>query len=221
MSCDEIDELLAAYSLGALTAEETAGVDGHLAACRRHDAELAGLRAVVARLPLAADERDVPPGLRARLLASLDEPVPRQERVLPFPRRFAPAPAGFLAAAAVLVLAVIGLLAWNITLQTGRDGDGPMVAQLHGDVGRGSLVYFADEQLGVLRLELPPLPPDSVYQAWGIHESGPASLGLVPEDGSVAFEADLSDASAVAISVEPQGGSEQPTTEPLLIAELS
>jgi len=34
------------------------------------------------------------------------------------------------------------------------------------------------------------------------------------------FEADLADATAVAVSMEPPGGSEQPTTEPLLVAEL-
>lgn len=228
MSCEEVDDLLAAYSLSALSAEETRDVHQHLVGCRRHDEALAELRAVGERLPLAAEEREPPPQLRTRLLHAFDAEVarrsaPRAGVVTPL-RRWLPGtrPAfAYLAAAAVLVLTVIGLSAWNLTLQLDDEGDATFAVQLTGAAGTGELVYFEEDKVGLLKLELPEPPSARVYQAWGIYESGPVSLGLVPSKGVAAFDADLSDASAVAITEEPEGGSEQPTTQPLVLAELA
>ncbi len=47
MSCDEISELLPAYVLGALDAEELQAVEAHLRDGREHDEELVELRATV------------------------------------------------------------------------------------------------------------------------------------------------------------------------------
>lgn len=63
-------------------------------------------------------------------------------------------------------------------------------------------------------------PAGRAYQAWGIFEDGPLSLGVVWATGAIAFRADLTDASAVAITEEPAGGSPQPTSDPLVVAEL-
>lgn len=41
-----------------------------------------------------------------------------------------------------------------------------------------------------------------------------------PELGLAAFDLDLADAEAIAISVEPAGGSEQPSSEPVLVLDL-
>jgi anti-sigma-K factor RskA len=70
----------------------------------------------------------------------------------------------------------------------------------------------------------PPLDASQNYQLWAISESGEAtSLGLLPpEDGvpRTKVEFDGSNAVRIAVTVEPAGGSEQPTTEPVYTARV-
>jgi hypothetical protein len=68
MTPDPIEEMLGAYALDALTAEERAIVDAYLPTSSASQEELAHLSAVADRLALAAIPRDPPPALRARLL---------------------------------------------------------------------------------------------------------------------------------------------------------
>ncbi len=228
MNCEQFDELLAAYALSALSPDEAEQARSHLVECRRHDQTLAELRAVADRLPLVADEREPPAELRSRLLAAFDAATgrgataavtPRAPSVSVRPRWMARPMFAYLAAAA-LFLAVVGLLAWNLTLQLGGSSQPTLSATLVGAAGKGELVYSRADQVGVLNLDLPALPPGRAYQAWRIDASGPVSLGLVSDKGVVGFRADLSRAAAVAVTEEPAGGSDQPTTSPLLIAEL-
>ena len=227
MNCEEVTELLASYALDALPAEEAAAVERHLEGCRRHDAELQELRDGTAAVALAAPEREPRPELRTRLLAAFESeaaartaaPVPLRR---PARRSFAwrPAPAFAYAAAALLIVALAGLLAWNVALQTGGSGNERLVREFSGDAGQGRLVYLEDEQAGLLELDLDAQPAERTYQAWAIYGESPVSLGLVPNEGVAAFRADLGDASAVAISIEPAGGSAQPTSDPVLVAAL-
>jgi anti-sigma-K factor RskA len=222
MSCDEIDALLAAYSLSALSPGEAEEVRRHLAGCRRHDEELAGLQAIAERLPLAAGEHEPTAGLRSRVLRAFDAEVaarepPRAGVRWQYPARPAMA---YLALAAVLVLAVIGLAAWNVVLQLDRDGDATVVAALVGTIGGGEVVYLPGEQVAIVKLDLPALPSGRAYQAWRLDDAGPVSLGLVTNEAMTAMSADLSGASAVAITEEPGGGSDQPTSDPLVVAQL-
>lgn len=223
MNCEQIDELLAAFSLDALTSEDAAAVRAHLVTCRRHDEALGGLQAVADLLPLAAAEREPRAELRSRLLDAFDgEVAATRVRPISSARRPSFAPRyrfAYLAAAAVLVLTIVGLAVWNIVLQTGGGHEGMMVVQLVGDTGSGELVYVPDQQVAVIKLDLPELPSDRTYQAWRIDNGQKASLGLVPSTGVVAMDVDLSDAGSVAISEEPAGGSDQPTTTPLVAGE--
>jgi anti-sigma-K factor RskA len=65
-------------------------------------------------------------------------------------------------------------------------------------------------------------PPEGhTYQAWQIVDGAPVSVGVLDTHaGQVAFTADLAAASAIALSVEPLGGSQTPTTTPILVTEL-
>ncbi len=228
MNCEQVDELLAAYTLSALTQDEAEQARSHLAECTRHDEALTDLHAVGERLPFAADEREPPAALRSRLLAAFDAEVGKSAaqtsgmRAGPAPDRRAWFRRPVLAylAAAVLFVTVLGLSGWNLTLQFGGSSRPTLSATLVGSAGRGELVYSRADQVGVLKLDLPALPPGHVYQAWRIDVNGPISLGLVSGNGVVGFRADLSQAIAVAVTEEPAGGSDQPTTSPLLIAEL-
>ncbi|MGA8535419.1 MAG: anti-sigma factor [Candidatus Tumulicola sp.] len=87
-------------------------------------------------------------------------------------------------------------------------------------VTRGSHAYIAMH-------DLPQPPRGRVYQAWtlakGSSKMSP-SLTFVPDAHGVAVIALPPDArvtAAVAVSVEPEGGSKQPTTKPILVVPLT
>jgi anti-sigma-K factor RskA len=80
---------------------------------------------------------------------------------------------------------------------------------------------------GLITMEaagLEPLTSDQTYQVWGIESGRPTSLGLLgpAPDGEAlgAVRADLSSVDSLAVTVEPAGGSAQPTTTPVLEAEV-
>src|SRR5688572_8013941 len=78
-SCAEVEELLAAYALSAISQEEACGLATHLAECRRHDAELQAYRSTVGRLADLSPEVLPPAPLRDKLLQSFDGEMARQE----------------------------------------------------------------------------------------------------------------------------------------------
>jgi anti-sigma-K factor RskA len=74
---------------------------------------------------------------------------------------------------------------------------------------------------------LPALPTEQTYQLWLIAEGeNPTSAGVfdVTQQGTAVVPLDversLDQFAAVAISIEPEGGSDAPTTTPLLVTEL-
>lgn len=72
---------------------------------------------------------------------------------------------------------------------------------------------------------LAPLPADKTYQLWLISDQ-PESVGIFGTDqqgvGRVAVEADrpLGEYELIGITVEPAGGSDQPTTTPIVLTNL-
>ena len=233
MKCEEVEELAGAYALEALPAETLREVQEHLASCSRHP-EIAGLRAVASSLAAAAPEMEPPPGLKTRLMDTVrDEAAARAAR----PAR--EAPVGWLrritaprlspyALAAALALAVVALLAWNVYLQTSDDGGqgGASVYTLaNGGTAQGRILYVPEEEVAVVTVEgLEPLPAEQTYQVWAISGGTSTGIGLfnTSESGeaSAAVEVDLTDAEVVAITIEPAGGSPQPTSDPVLTAEI-
>ena len=136
-------------------------------------------------------------------------------------RSWRPRPEVAYGLAAALLIALIGVAAWNLSLRSG--GDNILVRMAQAGDGQIRVIYVRDQNLVVIDYTLPQLPPDRIYQAWAIPRSGgaPVSLGLLARDGPSAFKADLRSATAVAVSVEPPGGSTQPTTTPVVIDPLS
>ena len=68
MDCKEVEELLPAFSLNALSEEEAAVVEGHLDHCLWCKALLREHLIVAASLADAAEHVELPPGLRARTM---------------------------------------------------------------------------------------------------------------------------------------------------------
>jgi anti-sigma-K factor RskA len=93
--------------------------------------------------------------------------------------------------------------------------------------GGGAVVLSASEGEALLvGRDLPALTEDEVYEAWTIAPATPATPvpagTFTPEDGSAVHElpAETFDAAAVAVTVEPAGGSPAPTSDPIFVAEL-
>jgi anti-sigma-K factor RskA len=141
-------------------------------------------------------------------------------------------PGWTLAAAAAVV---VGLLAWNITLV----GDGaPTAEELaaratdvrvinpENDRAAGAVIYFGeDERAALIASGVDPISDDETYQIWTLDEDGsPTSAGLVrPSDSgqlTAVFDFAPSESNAFAVTLEPAGGSPQPTTSPLFIVEF-
>ncbi len=71
---------------------------------------------------------------------------------------------------------------------------------------------------------LPALPEDQEYQVWIITGKGPASAGIFSSTDSVEqlvnLPTDFFGADAVGVSVEPRGGSPQPTGDIVLLGNF-
>ena len=227
LNCSEVESLVTAYVLHALTDDEQCAFAAHLVECRLHDADLTTERRMATALGSSVSPVPAPQRLRSSLLDAFDKeiagtPVPtpiaeaKQSRWPSFLR--APSFAYGLAAA-VLVLA-LGLGVWGAT----RGGDTSVSdvrqATVRSNNMRLDVTYLGSHHLAVLSYDLPPAPAGKAYQAWKIADGKPQSLGLISSSGPMTVNADLGKAVAVAISVEPSGGSTQPTTTPLLVSQF-
>lgn len=65
---------------------------------------------------------------------------------------------------------------------------------------------------------MPELADDLVYQLWMIRDGGAIPAGLMDADQDFAvMDGELHDGDVIGITVEPAGGSESPTTDPILV----
>ena len=247
----EVHTLAGAYALDALPPEEAAAFEAHLehcAACRQEVAELQvtaahlglqasqqpppGLRERV--LQAAGDTRQVPPPPRAEVtdLPEADSGHRGAPRWPRWPRWLAAA-----AAAAVVVGAVaLGVRGWT---PEGPDVPPPPAARVlaapdaHSATapvrGGGALTVISSPRLGravVLSERLPGLAPGRVYQLWLVDRAGharPADVLLGPEGPASrsSLVRQMRPGDSVAITREPAGGSDQPTTKPLALVRTT
>jgi anti-sigma-K factor RskA len=85
--------------------------------------------------------------------------------------------------------------------------------------GRVTVVVSDTEDAGVVVLaDAPPPGPDRAYQLWVVDDSRPISVGLLPAGQAQATELiqGVRGRAAFAVSLEPAGGSPQPSTTPLV-----
>ncbi len=86
----------------------------------------------------------------------------------------------------------------------------------------GAAVVAASGQAVFAADDLPALPGDRIYQLWLIDRAGIHSRGVIDLSGGSGQELvqGVSRGSSLAVSVEPEGGSKQPTTNPILTLEV-
>ncbi|MFD8322559.1 anti-sigma factor [Kitasatospora purpeofusca] len=92
-----------------------------------------------------------------------------------------------------------------------------------GTAGTGTVVWSASRnQAGFLAAGLPDPAPGRVYELWLDHNGTLTPAGLLPDgNGALVLTAPLDGARAVGVTDEPAGGSERPTTQPVMALRLT
>jgi anti-sigma-K factor RskA len=210
-------EDLAAYMLGALEPGEAAGFERHLQGCERCQNDLRWFEPAVRSLPESVERQEPPPRLRETLMAEVRADAQPQGR--PAKRRSWSWFSRPAMAFAVLILAVAVVAGYEIGKggSGDRGGSSTLVSHQHGiDVkmvreGDGGTLHLA---------KLHQLPPDKVLEAWVRREGTvePVPALLVPDRKGQAetMIADMSGVDTVMVTEEPQGGSEEPTSPPIV-----
>ncbi|WP_062348883.1 anti-sigma factor [Herbidospora yilanensis] len=234
---DEIHTLSGAYALNALPAGELGEFEGHLSRCEACAIEVRGLRETAARLGVAVAEAP-PRALKSRVMAQIAEvrqepPVIEEtppEVVVPLrrrPGRWALALAAVSAAAAVSigVVAVNEIRSRDASIEEIQNllAAPDAVVRKVGMAGGGSATVVASESRGKVMFtsDLPALDPSRTYQLWTIGGEHIRPAGLVDGGGIRTATVDLPPGTDhFGVTVEPAGGSEQPTTEPVMLAKV-
>jgi anti-sigma-K factor RskA len=226
----ELHTLSGAFALDALSPEEAREFRTHLEGCAVCRQEVRELRDAAARMG-QVEALAPPPELKVRVLAAADRTPQKPPKVTPLSgttparRRWAPRLAAAAAAVVVLAGGAIGVG----SLLNGDDESGlqPTVVQVFeaGDAhvaevetSHGPLrvaTSAGKSEMAVDTSNLRSLDSAHVYQLWSIENGSPVSVGILDDPSTGAAMAMPAAGTEVAITVEPAGGSERPTTEPI------
>jgi anti-sigma-K factor RskA len=241
-----VDELGAAYALGALEPDEVRAVRDHLATCTQPHAELRSLLGADLVLAMSLEPIEPSPALRERVMGSIERPVqqrPSERRpgAGQPPRRsgwldwLSPRVARPLAVAAVAALVAVG--AWGVTLQAqladrnralravaDAIAEGETAFRVEGSAGRGYVVDTPGSGAALVVADLAALPADRIYELWLLDAAGtPVAVGTFrPADAEVAvvpLERDLAGFAIFAVTVEASRV-DAPTSDPVMVAPL-
>jgi anti-sigma-K factor RskA len=237
MSHDELLESVAAYALGILPASEAALVSEHLETCEACREEYRFVRPAVTAVAYSAEAcADASSGaavtsplLKARVMKRVRAEAPRhlQPRVWP----------AYAVAAACLAIAILtGLADLSLNDRLNREraqtaSQAQTIADLTAPESQrfyftGGEVLTHGGRLYVAMRGLPAPPKGHVYQAWTLAKGAKTvapSVTFEPDSGGVVvvrLPETATTIAAVAVSVEPEGGSKQPTTKPIAMVRI-
>lgn len=220
-------EELAAYLLGALDPAEAADFERHAEGCERCRVEARWLAPAMQALPQSVERLEAPPELRQRLMSEVRADVAeaaggqRRRRLADLwsgGRRRSLRPLAGLAVLALLAAAVTGYVVGNdgssdpdSAPETVVAGEAPGVVARMVSEGDGGSLHLSNVE---------PLPEDKVLEAWvereGEVEAVPALFVPDRQGQATTTVADMSGVETVMVTVEPAGGSEEPTSKPIL-----
>jgi len=226
-------ENIPAYALGALDVDDIAALEVHLEQCDSCRTELAEFRAMSESLLMAVPPKQPSAMLRKRLQSQL--PNVQKKTSLQSTRNFY----RLAASVAVFSLLALNLLSLNQTRQIqtqqaaleNQINDAqialamlsyPGVERLSvdGENLTGSFLLDKDRNIAVLIIwNMPQLSKDQTYQAWFIDPQGErVSAGVFRSQTNQAFTTQIissdkgfSNFVGIGVTVEPAGGSDQPT----------
>jgi len=121
-----------------------------------------------------------------------------------------------------MALALVGMLAWNLSLRNdvsaNRDNlaTGAAVAL----PGVGNVVAQTDGN-ATLFANLRPAPAGHTYEAWILRGSAALPAGVFKGGGTVELQLtrDARPGDRIAVTIEPAGGTQKPTTTPIATSQ--
>lgn len=228
-------ENLSAYALGALDADETAALQAHLQACDSCRAELAGYQRVSTGLLSALPPQAPGPNLKRALATRL----PSAKKAIRPSWQLGWSFGQFAVATAFALLLGMNLFSsFQVrALQNQQDeltrhlemeqsalamiaSPGAYTLPVSDGNVAGSLIVNSEKNSAILILSnLPELKKSETYQIWLIQpDDGRVSAGLfeVNHDGSITIASlasrdSLQAYTGIGVTIEPAGGSDQPT----------
>jgi anti-sigma-K factor RskA len=231
------EDAAGAYVLGALPPEEAELYVAHLQACAACREEVDELTPAADALPVSVMQMAPPPELKSRIMAEVereaellaaagpqaDRPQPRRRQRRRWLSFGLPQLATGLAVLAVGVVLGVGGVAL-----LGGDDSRTVTAQVAPSFSKSAKVELElhDGQATLVASGLPAPPEGRVYQLWlkkpGQPPEPTSALFRPSKDGTAtAAVSGLKDADQVLMTAEPDGGSQQPTSAPVLSANLS
>ncbi|MGH3444720.1 MAG: anti-sigma factor [Nocardioidaceae bacterium] len=226
----ELHTLSGAYALDSLSPEEVEAFRTHLEQCQACRDEVAELQATAAEMG-AGEATIPPPALRARVLAaaSREPQLPPQVRSIIALRSRRWMPRFLTAAAAVVVIALAAVFGVGHLVGGGQPTMSAAASRVFhaGDAqtstaqtsNGGVITVAVSQQTGKMAVEtdqLPSLGARQAYQLWTIRGGTATSAGVVSDLSSGAAMPLPRSGTTVAITIEPAGGSRQPTTRPIV-----
>jgi anti-sigma-K factor RskA len=235
---NHVTDLLPAYVLEILTADESNQVSSHLSSCEICQSELARLQVVVDDLPLAAAQHSPSPALKNRLMTQVHSrkigatatgrnTFGRRKQVL-FGQ-----PLLVFSLLLVVALAVINGLLWRQLVISDQQASTsfrvvPLANTQFSPGTVGTLIMDSNGKYGTLVVDnLATLDPGKQYQVWLVKGADRISGGVfsVNPDGYASLEIKaplpLIQYDSIGVSVEPTGGSPAPTGDRVLGGNLA
>ena len=234
--------LTGAYAVDALTGDELDEFEDHLGQCPPCAEEVRGLRETAARLGLAT-AIEPPPWMREQVLDATNRvrQLPpsgvrlitadgsRRRRRL---SRRLPRPIAVTAMAAAIVVLAVLQVGTRHQLQQAQSTNQAIASVLaasdaHIQLGSSTVggtvtaVISKHDREAVVTASGMPTPSDArVYQLWVMSGGSARSVGLLPGSSARAtspvLAADVQPGDQLAITIEPAGGTKQPTTNPIV-----
>jgi anti-sigma-K factor RskA len=216
----DLHDLTAGYALDALDPDERARYEEHLASCETCRAELQEFWQVAGALGRAAGGPTPPASLRDRILEQARDERPN---VVSLRRRAVPVLAS---AAAVAALVAVALGVWSLGLSNDLDDANSVLAVLSDpnarvhptDDGEANLVVTPTGRAALVVKMLAPAPAGKDYEIWVFENGVPKSAGLFERPGATMLSRKVEPGQTVAVTLEPDGGVDAPTSDPLFTA---
>ena len=234
----DLHKLTGAYAMDALDELERARFEQHLSECEDCRAEVAELRETAALLA-ETTAVEPPASLRDSVLAGISQVRPLPPDVSGTPdgtrvrsvRRWVP----LLVAAALAILVGIGAMVirpWSTdeprltaAERVLRAADAEKVFLDLGEAGRATVIRSRSEDRAVIVTEdMVAAPEGKDYELWlQTPEEEMVPAGLMPDraDQTLVLDGPAAEAVAVGITVEPDGGSPEPTSAPIALFDLT
>jgi anti-sigma-K factor RskA len=228
MTCEELRPDYTAYALGIAGEPERAEIAAHLERkCPNCVPGVASALATVTAMSGAVTVVNPPKGLRQRVLASVERAPKRSQVSIFLPWAITAA----LSAALVLV-GISGRRQIGDTAKLERAlailNDPAARDVAFGETekpSRGRVFVSAGKGVVFIGASLPRIDADKTFELWVIPAKGnpvPAGVFRSQPDATAVFvrPGPVDNAAAIAVTVEPEGGSPQPTTTPFIVAKI-